>query len=64
VILQIVLFYLLIAYLLGVLGTYLCWKAEEEDRHIQQVVREYRKVRAIEEEEVKRQLQEQLLLPR
>jgi K+-transporting ATPase A subunit len=62
VILQIVLFYLLIAYLMGVLGTYMCWKAEEEDRHIQQVVREYRKVRAIEEEEGKRQLQEPLLL--
>lgn len=46
---------------MGVLGTYMCWKAEEEDRQIEQVVRQYRKVRAIEEEEGKRQLQEPLL---
>jgi hypothetical protein len=51
----------LIAYLMGVLGTYMCWKAGEEDRHIEQVVRQYRKVRAREVEEEKSQMLEPLL---
>ena len=46
--------------MLSVFGTYMCWQAQEEERHIRAVVTEYMRVKA-REEGVGRELSEPLL---
>lgn len=49
------------AYVLGVYGTYVCWQAEQEERGYQKMLKQYLKMKAIEERERRRDLEEPLI---